>query len=508
VTAPPLKTARTHTNSSRYHLGLALLASLGLSVAFAQESGALTLAAALERLPQSPDWQIADLTYAASERALENARAASNLSVNAGGSYGLTRQTNEITTTNPVPGGAPIVVSEAGNVTSNANVSANASINVLPWSNAQVQARSSELALQRAVFDRSDARKNLMVNATNQYFLARIAATDLELAKSNEGLSEARLKIANQQQTNGQITREQLLGTQQALENAKVNTMVAKNTLELARLSLFNTLGLSPNETSLSTPPSEYAMPKTTLEALLKEALEKRGDVQKAKLRVQEAEEGLQAAQLNRWLPNSNINLGYGVQGNSGPNINGGLNIQSGVASVSTTYPVYQNPEPKSTNPALTFSVSVLIPILAPSQDAQVGTAQTNLETARKTLESAKRGAELDVRQKYNDASIATQRLSIAKLGLQSLEFGNQQSQTNSGNDHGLGRAKRRTNRQASRTRPRECGGNNTRQRHEIADSTRAVSVWQRAKSERNNKTKTPMPCSDLEPLNSHHTSH
>jgi outer membrane protein len=421
VTAPPQTSARTQTNSSRYRLSIAMLAILGLSVALAQDGGALTLAAALERLPQSPDWQIADLTYAASERALENARAASNLSVNAGGNYGLTRQTNEITTTNIV-NGQPVttVVSEAGNVTSNASVSANASINVLPWSNAQVQARSSDLALQRAVFDRNDARKNLMVNATNQYFLARIAATDLELAKSNEGLSDARLKIANQQQTNGQITREQLLGTQQALENAKVNTMAAKNTLELARLSLFNTLGLAPNEASLSTPPTEYAMPKATLEALLKEALEKRGDVQKAKLRVQEAEEGLQAAQLNRWLPNSNINLGYGVQGNNGPNINGGLNIQSGVASVSTAYPVYQNPEPKSTNPALTFSVSVLIPILAPSQDAQLGTAQTNLETARKTLESAKRVAELDMRQKYNDAFIATQRLSIAKLGLQS----------------------------------------------------------------------------------------
>jgi outer membrane protein len=417
VTAPP----RTPTNSSRYRLSIALLASLGLSVALAQDAGApLTLAAALERLAQSPDWQIADLTYTASERALESARAASNLSVNAGGSYGLTRQTNEVTTTNPVPGGAPIVVSEAGSVTSNANVSANASINVLPWSNTQVQARSSELALQRAVFDRNDARKNLMVNASNQYFTARIAATDLELAKGNESLSEARLKVANQQQANGQITREQLLASQQTFENTKINTTAAKSTLELARLSLFNTLGLSPNEATLSTPPTEYAMPKATLETLLKESLEKRGDVQKAKLRLQEAEEGLQAAQLNRWLPNSSINLGYGVQGSNGPSINGGLNIQSGVASVSTTYPVYQNPEPKTTNPALSFSVNVLIPILAPSQDAQLGSAQTNLETTRKTLESAKRGAELDVRQKYNDAFIATQRLSIAKLGLQS----------------------------------------------------------------------------------------
>ena len=35
------------------------------SAAFAQETAQLTLAAALERLPQSPDWQIADLTYAA-----------------------------------------------------------------------------------------------------------------------------------------------------------------------------------------------------------------------------------------------------------------------------------------------------------------------------------------------------------------------------------------------------------------------------------------------------------
>jgi outer membrane protein len=81
---------------------------------------------------------------------------------------------------------------------------------------------------------------------------------------------------------------------------------------------------------------------------------------------------------------------------------------------------VYQNPEPKSINPALTFSVNVSIPILAPGQDAQLGSAQTNLDTARKTLESAKRIAELDIRQRFNDAFIATQRLAIAKLGLQS----------------------------------------------------------------------------------------
>jgi outer membrane protein len=411
VTAPPLTTTRTPTNSSRYCLGIAVFASLGLSVVFAQESGALTLAAALERLPQSPDWQIADLTYAASERALENARAASNLSVNAGGAYSGSRQINDTT-------GPDGKVIPAGTATNNASVTADASINVLPWSNAQVQARSSELALKRAVFDRNDARKNLAVNATNQYFSARIAATDLELAKSNEALNEARLKVANQQQANNQITREQLLGSQQAFENAKINTMAAKNTLELARLSLFNTLGLAPNESVLNTAPSEYVMPKVTLEELLKESFEKRGDVQKAMLRLREAEEGLSAAQLNRWLPNSTIALGYGQQGNNGPNINGRLNIQSGLASVSTAYPIY--PEFKDGNPFLTFSVNVSIPILAPSQDAQLNSAQTNLETARKTLESAKRGAELDVRQKFNEAFIATQRLSIAKLGLQS----------------------------------------------------------------------------------------
>jgi outer membrane protein len=414
VTAPPRTSARTPTNPSRHRLSIAVLAGLGLSVAFAQESGALTLAAALERLPQSPDWQIADLTYAASERALESARAASNLSLNAGGSYSTTRPTNDST----APNGT--LTPAADLATGNANLSANASINVLPWSQAQVQARSSELASQRALFDRNDARKNLMVNTTNQYFTARISAIDLELANNNEALSEARLKVSTQQQANNQITREQLLSTQQALENAKINTLAAKNTLEIARLSLFNTLGIEPNEVTLSTAPSEYVLPKATLEALIKEAVEKRGDAQKASLRLREAEEGLNAAQLNRWLPNSSINLGYGqLGGNSGPSINGSLNIQSGVASISTAYPIYQSTEQKS-NPGLTFSVNLSIPILAPSQDAQVNSAQVNLEMARKAFESAKRGAELDVRQKFNEALIATRRLAIAKLGLQS----------------------------------------------------------------------------------------
>ena len=418
MTTPP----RTPTPPHQHRWGIVLLACTGLSIAFAQGT-ALTLANALERLPQSPDWQLADLTYAASERSLESARAASGLSVNAGGGYSTTRPSNDLTNPNGT------VTPAADRATGNANVSASASINVLPWSQAQVQARSAELALQRAALDRNDTRKNLAVNATNQYFTARIAATDFALAKSSEALSEARLKVATQQQANGQITREQLLTSQQTFENAKINTLAAKNTLEIARLTLFNTLGLAPNEATLSTPPTEYTLPKTALDTLIAESLEKRGDVQKATLRLREAEEALGAAQLNRWLPNSSINLGYGqLGGNSGPSVNGSLNFQTGVASLSTAFPLYQSPEPNS-NPGLTFSVNLSIPILAPNQDAQIGSAQTGLESARKALENAKRAAELDVRQRYNDAFIATQRLGIAKLGLQSARANLETSQ-------------------------------------------------------------------------------
>jgi outer membrane protein len=408
VTAP----SKQSVIPTRGVLAALIAFTLGASLANAQGVEPLTLSAALERLPQSPDWQLADLNFSASQRALETALAAGGFNLNAGGAYSLTRQTNDSTGNNGE-------ITPAGTVSSNANLTANASISVLPWSQSAVQAQNAARGLEQAAFDRLDARKSLTLNVTTQYFAARITTKDLDLTKGNEALSTLRLKVATQQQANGQITYDQLLGVQQALETAKVNTLTATNTLELARLTLFNSLGLAPNDAVLSSAPTEYAPPTITLEILLKSALEQRNDVLKATSKLHQAEDALAAAQFNRWLPNSSISLGYGQLGSGGPSITGSLNLQSGLAGLNTTVPVYQNPQPGS-NPGLTFSINASIPILAPSQDAQINAAQTNLETARKMLEGVKRNAELDIRQKDNNAVIASQRLAIAKLGLQS----------------------------------------------------------------------------------------
>lgn len=128
---------------TRSFLHAALIAfALGASLANAQGAEPLTLSAALERLPQSPDWQLADLNFSASQRAFETALAAGGFNLNAGGSYSLTRQSDDST-------GNGGVLTPAGTVSSNANLTANASISVLPWSQSAVQAQNAARSLEQ-----------------------------------------------------------------------------------------------------------------------------------------------------------------------------------------------------------------------------------------------------------------------------------------------------------------------------------------------------------------------
>jgi outer membrane protein TolC len=64
---------------------------------------------------------------------------------------------------------------------------------------------------------------------------------------------------------------------------------------------------------------------------------------------------------------------------------------------------------------SVTVGASLSIPILSPSADAKITSAQTALSSATKSLESARVNAALDVRQKYNDAQLQVRKLENQK---------------------------------------------------------------------------------------------
>jgi outer membrane protein len=375
--------------------------AVGLSPGIAQSNLEFKLEEALKALPSSLEWQQADLTFLNAQKSLENARAGAGLKLNAGADTNL---------------GFP----SSGNSTQTLSVSATASLTILPWSSAFDQVRNAERALTRAELDRTDSRNALALNVFNQYFTARLSSTDLELAKTNLKLSESQLKVAGAQQANGQITKDALLNAQKNLETSKLNLEQAVNSLEVNRLTVWNTLGLEISEAVFSSIPNERSLTSEGLDDLTKKALAKRSDVQKALSRISDAQDALSSAQRDRVLPNASINLG--VTNSSVGGLSSGLNLQTGSLSVTGTVPVVANTGTNNGGSSaasnLTISASVSIPIVAPSADTKIGSAELSLTSAKKSLEQVKQTATLDVRQKLGDAKLALAKLSLAKTTL------------------------------------------------------------------------------------------
>jgi outer membrane protein len=377
---------------------------IGFSPGIAQSNPELTFPQALKALPNSLEWQQADLTYLSAQKTLDSARAAAGLRVNAGADTSL---------------GFP----SAGNSSQTLAVSATASLTVLPWSSTFDAVRSSERALARAELDRDDARNTLALNVFNQYFTARLSSTDVELGKTNLNLSEAQLKVATAQQKNGQISKDTLLNSQKNLETSQLNLEQALNTLEVNRLTVWNTLNSQISDAVFSSIPGERTLSTLSLDELTKKALEKRSDVQKALSRISDAQDALASAQRDRVLPNASVNVG--VTNTSAGSLSSGLNLQTGSLSVTGTVPIVANTTTTTTNSAatnLTISASVSFAIVAPSGDTKISSAETALESAKKTLEQTKQTAKLDVRQKYNDAKLTVAKLNLAKTTLANAE--------------------------------------------------------------------------------------
>lgn len=398
INMPKAKSRRPTPKAARV---LGLLLGLG-SLGFAQAD--LPLTTALQALPQSADWQSADLRFQNSQRTLEAAYAAAGLQIRGTGSYNYS---------------AP----ESGNSSSTNSLGLTASLNVLPWSGANDQIRSAARNLESAALDLRDTRATLALNLVNQYFTVRNAVADFELAQANQALAAERVRISMAQQSAGQLTKEGLLQAQQGLQNAQVTRLQAEGGLENARLTLFNQLGQGPGAVNLSTPPQELPLPQGSLESLIAQALQRRSDVGKAQIQLDGAQDSLIIAQRNRWLPPTSVNVGYGPRGQGGTgaglSYSASLDLQNGNASVGATYNGINSSQPSgsSTN-TFTFGLSVSLPLVAPSSDAGIRTAQTQIEAAQKSLYSASKSAELDVRQRYLEASTATARIKALRIAV------------------------------------------------------------------------------------------
>ena len=265
-------------------------------------AGTLTLKGSLQQLPNSFEWQSADLTYAAAGQSLNAARAATGLSLPVGGD---------------VQAGVAVIGStqvSAGTTAASLNVSSSASLALLPWSAAFDGVHTATRSLNRAAFDLRDTRNTQAINLSQAYQNARIAQLDANNVRSSETV------VAQQ------------------LEVAKLTTLQATQNLQLSRTQLWNAIGATDASETLE---SAKALPLTLrpLETLIQTALTQRVDVQKAVARVGDAEDALNIATRIRLLPSGSVGLSLG-QGSGGTGILGNLGINTGKPSVTGSTPL------------------------------------------------------------------------------------------------------------------------------------------------------------------------
>ena len=349
---------------------------------------------------------MADLNFQSSQRALETARAGEGFQLSSNTNYTLTNPIEP-----PLPGQNTL------------RVGANASVGVLPWSTAADSARSAVRNLEQASLSRQEARNSLVINLHTLYFALRLASQDREIAQNTLKLRETQVRAVTVQNQNGQATREAVLQAQQSLEQAQLAQLGAIGTLQLAQLNLGSALGVSPLGLSAPTAPSAVRLPTTSLDELIRQALSRRPDVLQAQIALQSAQEALGNRQFNRWLPDTNVSLGFSeknLQNRIGSQLEAGLNLKSGFLSLGGSVPLVDQTLLAGSiyNRSWNFGLSLSFPLFDPVAEARVGSSANAVELAGATLEAAQSAAALDVRQKHLELQTELSRIEVARASL------------------------------------------------------------------------------------------
>jgi outer membrane protein len=268
--------------------------------------------------------------------------------------------------------------------------------------------------LYRAGLEQRDAQNALALSVVQGYLTARQAAAALALAQSQQALSQRQLEVARAQQATGVLTQESLLAAQATQEQAATTQAEAASTLDNALRQLYNTLGGVPAGQEGGVPvfvsgPAVPAAP-TALATLLLRATQGRSEVLKAVSNQSDAQAAVEAARLDRILPDLSFSVQYGElastsAGTAGSTVSSALNVKTGQLSANVSLPLNQitsgGQAGAAPSTSLALGLSGSFAILDPVADVTSLSARTSLASAQLALLNASAGVDLDVRQKY-----------------------------------------------------------------------------------------------------------
>lgn len=376
----------------------------------------------LAALRAAPGWRSADLTYRAAQLQLDSARARAGLTLSAGASGALTK--------------APW---DSGSWVGNGTVTLTASLPVLPWSPLQEGLRSAERGVQAAALELRAARGTLTLQLLQAYGGLRSAADALTLADAQLALSTQALQIARDQRAQGLLSEGALLDRQAALESAQAGRDRAARGLTQARLSVTRLLGRDPLPAA---PELNRPLPDLTPggdeAALIARALSQRPEVRRAQATLADAQAQRDAAALDARLPDLSASVSAGqiasASGSAGRTVSGSLNVKTGVLGAQISVPLR---EPAQAISGVNLSLSASLPLLGGGTGTALAQAQVGVQQAQLALDSARQGAELDVRTRLSAVQDERGALEAAQTRLRATELAAQAAQARL--DAGLG---------------------------------------------------------------------
>ncbi|MCX7795584.1 MAG: TolC family protein [bacterium] len=275
---------------------------------------------------------------------------------------------------------------------------------------------SARLAYYKAKNNYINGLRSLKLKITKQFFDALFAQRQLGIAEKSLALAEKHLKIAQDQFSKRAITENSLMDAQLALKSSQLSYESAKNSLKIALLTLFNTLGIPYRDIVLREEVS-YKDVEFSLEELIKEAMENNLDIKNTQYSLIEAERNHKDA------TKSNITLGLsGTYSVNGQSLKIGIDNQNYQLSLSYSFPLKGSSGSSSPDWAIAFTVSAPI-IDGGSRNESIKQATLSLEQAKINLENTKKTVELTVRQYYNTVMQAMANIEKAQLNLQQKEL-------------------------------------------------------------------------------------
>jgi len=177
--------------------------------------------------------------------------------------------------------------------------------------------QASRAGITQAEAEREATQDQVRDQVARAYVAALRAQADVETARANVELSEALLKLADDQKAAGTGTGIEVTRASVQLANEKQKLLVAENDLTKAHLQLLRVMGLDLDVTvALTERLAHTPAPTVTLQQAMQVALESRADWKMQARREETARLNQSAAKLER-VPSLGLFADYGSIGSS-----------------------------------------------------------------------------------------------------------------------------------------------------------------------------------------------